>query len=168
MVFEYYIGIAILLAVYLFDPKTVRIQWNSVASFCGFMAFITVMRIALFDYQMSQGASFPVMPPEIYQSGIWRLAMVFWEDCFYALPIYYAFKYLNKWPAWIFAIILSAHFGAGHVYQGVGTAIFLSIYPIFIANKFGVKYGFGTVMVCHILYDMFTFYAVHLAPILLN
>lgn len=165
--FEVYIGLAIMIAVWFFDRDLLRIQWNSVASFCGFMTFVTLLRICWFDFQIRTGSSYPAMPAEIYQSGIWSLGLVFWEDAFYAIPIYYAHKHLKSWPAWGLTIALSLMFASGHTYQGYFVASLTAFYPYFISNRFGAVVGFGTVMACHIIYDMLTFLVVHLSPILI-
>ena len=87
---------------------------------------------------------------------------MFWEDCVFVLPIFLAFKYLHKKWAITIAIILSGIFGFGHLYQGETAVLITSIYP-YIAYRYGLKYGFGTIMLCHILYDYFTFYTLMLA-----
>jgi hypothetical protein len=46
-------------------------------------------------------------------------------------------------------------FGLGHVYQGWAAAAMLSFYIPFTFKK-GQEVGFGTVMLCHTLYDLAT------------
>ena len=165
---EFYIAIAILILCRIFDKQIIRIQWNSVSSFLAFMSILTVARLCLFDFSVRNGGVMPSMPPEIMQSGMWSFGLVFWEDLFYAVPLYYAHRWLTPWAAWIFTIIMSVHFGMGHLYQGEFVMYLTMIYPYFISKRFGEKYGFGTVMLCHILYDVFTYYTVYLSPILVG
>jgi hypothetical protein len=168
MVFaELIVGLVILAFFIAFDRNTVRVQWNSVASFMGFMSLLTCIRLGVFSFLGQQGFAPPQVPIEILQTGVWWFSLVFWEDAFYVLPIFLAHKYLRPLFAWIITIFLSVYFGAGHVYQGLLVAGITMLYPYFLSYKFGKKYGFGTVMVCHILYDYVTFFTVWLAPILI-
>lgn len=86
---------------------------------------------------------------------------VFWEDACYVLPLallakMYGSKKLFKYllyPLLVAAVSLS--FGSGHIYEGTSAAITLSFYVPFML-KFGKKYGFGTVIMAHVLYDLIT------------
>jgi len=144
--------------------KVMRVQWNSVSTFLAFLAFVTVIRIAGFDFfqDMSGGQNvLPQLPPELDGKPIWRFAIVFWEDAFFAIPLFYAWKHLRKWPAIGITIFMSLWFGSGHSYQGVQAIAITALYPYFISLRHGKKVGFGTVMACHILYDVITFYTVY-------
>lgn len=95
---------------------------------------------------------------------------VFWEDVTTSLPLvllekYYAnkswFKYL-KWPLLFMTMV---GFGSGHLYQGAYMAMILSLY-VPLGMAIGKKYGFGTLMACHILYDFLTLLLMRLVSIL--
>lgn len=151
---QFYIGCGLLVIALLFFRNAIRIQWQSVASFCGFMCLVTALRFAAFEVS---GA--PSVHPYITFSG---LSMVFWEDMFHAFPIWLARDYfkLSKW-IWIpIAVGLSLMFASGHIYLGLTWAATTLIYPYFISYRLGKQYGFGTVMVCHILYDVATICAI--------
>lgn len=149
------------------EKEIVRVTWSKVAEFCGFLALLFVIRICFFDFALASGLmnALPVPPPEI---SLWRLALVFWEDTFFGIPIYFANKYIkNKWIFGAFVVVLSLLFGSGHAYQGLSGVIITSFLPYFICYKYGSKYGFGTTMISHILYDFSTIAAVKLAPYLI-
>lgn len=82
---------------------------------------------------------------------------------FSLLLIYYAEKFLPKWIFVPIVVLSSLIFGAGHLYQGYFVAALLSLYPYFVSYKYGKKYGYGTVMLCHITYDLSIVGALYLA-----
>ena len=154
------------------EKEIMRISWDKVAQFTAFLVLLSIARIALFSYLQDSGSmeQFPQMPEEI-SSARWRLLLVFWEDFFFGVPLYFIHKYGNgrftkhlKWPATIFISML---FGLGHAYQGMFTMAVTSVLPYFVCRHYGAKYGFGTTMICHIFYDNFTFYTIWLLPYLL-
>lgn len=146
------VAILIMLFVFIFDRKTLRIEWGSLAKFIAFLIMFVIAQIAVGSYIFN---GFPRTNP-IAEIPSWRLAVVFWEDAFYAIPLYYAFK-IDKskyqWMSILFAIFMSLWFGFGHLYQGVFGFIITSFYPYFISLKYGKRVGFGTVMCGHVLYD---------------
>ena len=91
----------------------------------------------------------------------WFLAFgVFWEDMLHALPLILLQKLIGTqkktWPIHILATaVIMASFGLGHTYQGAFAAFALSFY-IPYSVQLGKKFGLGTVMICHILYDLST------------
>lgn len=144
--------------VFIFDRKTLRIELDKVAKFLALMAIITAIRLSLMSYSNSFGNEVLTKIP------FWSFGLVFWEDLFYVIPIYYTrylkdHKYL-KYCWYLLIIGLSAHFGIGHLYQGLFAVLITALYPYFISYKYGKDVGFGTVMVCHVLYDMITFLTV--------
>jgi hypothetical protein len=163
------LGVVFIAVLYFTEKDMMRIQWNSVASFIAFMFLITFIRISGFDFIQRFDAGFliPRPPPEIMDMGIWWFSMVWWEDAFFAIPLYWAHKKLKPILAWSLTIVLSLHFGMGHIYQGIGAALLLSIYPYYISLRYAKKVGFGTVMTCHVLYDFMTFFTIWLLPYLL-
>jgi len=162
------IGALMLLSFYIFDRKTIRVEWDKLASFIAFMTLVTFLRIAMYDLLMRiDPTMIPTMHRELLEIPKIFLTLVWWEDCFYVLPMFLGYKYLPKKYAHFLAILLSAHFGLGHLYQGIGGVLITSVYPYFISYKYGKKYGFGTVMCGHVLYDFITYYTVIVAPFLL-
>lgn len=139
---------------------SIRIEWEQVAKFLGVMALLTMLRFCLADIWMQ------LVPESIIDyisrarstSDIGSLAFVFWEDVWFGMSIAWIMSYLypvRKRTAIAMVVLISLLFGSGHLYQG-WIGMILSVYPFFISYKYGKKYGFGTVMVCHMLYDFIT------------
>lgn len=149
-----------------------RISWDKVAQFLGFLTLLTIVRISAYDFMLQSGIikQLPQMYPEVLASK-WTLVLVFWEDVFFGIPIYFVQKYMTegwkKYLKWPLTIAISVLFGMGHAYQGMQGIIITSLIPYFICYRYGKEYGFGTTMVAHIMYDVFTVYSVILLPYLL-
>lgn len=155
-------GAVITALTLLFDKKAMRLDLTSLSKFISIMVGVTLVRWSMmsmvgFDYNS------PVLQIPMY----WFL-FVWWEDAVFSLPIYWLkdkFK-LSKY-IWIpVAIALSTYFAVGHLYQGLAGGITI-IAPYFIGYRLGKKYGFATTMTCHVLYDIFTFLCVKIAPFVL-
>jgi hypothetical protein len=172
MAFFTFIGMAIVAMVaisYTKEKEIIRVSWNKVAEFLTFLTVLSIVRLAMFSFMLDMGLmkELPQVPIEILSSK-WTLALVFWEDMFFGLPLYFIHKYMkNKWLKWTLTFLISALFGLGHMYQGLFAVLLLSLYPYFLSKKYGEKHGFGTVMMCHILYDNMTVYMIMLLPYLL-
>ena len=147
------------------DKQLMRLDWGSVAKFLAFMTFLTVFRISANSFLSDMaGLSPATLPIELIYLPVWHFFLVWWEDAIFALPIYWLLKKCKKWIAIPLIIALSLYFGYGHLYQGWFAVGLLSIYPYFISYRYGKRVGFGTVMVCHVLYDFITFYTAILMP----
>ena len=91
----------------------------------------------------------------------WPLCLtVAWEDALHTLPLFLLRRLIGeRWFVlpihWLATIIMMVEFGMGHLYQGFIAAALLSLY-VPITLRLGKKYGFGTVMLCHTLYDLST------------
>jgi hypothetical protein len=91
----------------------------------------------------------------------WQTTLgVFWEDMCHTVPLVILGRMYakEKWYQYarlpLLAMVMFS-FGSGHMYQGVLASCMLSLY-IPITMKLGKKWGFGTVMLCHMFYDMAT------------
>lgn len=91
----------------------------------------------------------------------WPLTLtVFWEDACHTLPLALLQRFVGEsMPAKIFyyamLIMVMFSFALGHVYQGYFAAAMISM-AIPWTLSLGKKYGFGTMMICHMLYDLTT------------
>ena len=174
MTFEIMFAIALsfMLITRFTDKHAMRADFGAVAKFLAFMAMVTCIRIAGYDFMMRTGTPLPGVPPELSAIGLWRLILVFWEDAFYVLPIYWMSKYEKdkkfKLLTWSWALGLSLNFALGHAYQGLGGVAMTFFYPFFISFRYGKKNGFGTIMMCHILYDFITVMTIKLMPYFLG
>ncbi len=143
--------------------ELVRVERKSVLKWVRFLCNITVLRVImflLFKNQFIEGAKAVSVIP-------WPLTLtVFWEDACHGLPLLLIQRLIGtkKWT-WPIHGLLTAmvmfEFGLGHVYQGVLAATALSFY-IPYSIHLGKKYGFGTVMIGHTLYDLFTILTIKL------
>lgn len=135
----------------------VRVEIPAVFNWVRFLITITFLRILvikLFPAQFHEATKDMTDIP-------WPLTLtVFWEDAMHGLPLVLIRRFLGtaKWTWPIHGILMAIvmlEFGLGHVYQGVPAAMLLSLY-IPVSMNLGKKYGFGTVMIGHTLYDLFT------------
>ena len=155
-------GFLIILLVYWKDREVLRIDFKAIQTFVTLMILLTFFRFAaasffndLFNIHVSDiNQGFSRIP-------FWRLALVFWEDAFFAIPIYYM-KDKWQWSRYLWMPIvaaLSITFGIGHMYQFEIAYFATLLIPYLLWYRYGKKFGFGTVMICHILFDMFTLLA---------
>jgi len=160
--FPYWImGLFMIFAVWHSKYKDLlRIEFKAVLKWLGFIVLLTAYRIAVFKifhgnekiHDMTSGA---MMIP-------WQATLtVFWEDACHGLPLAImslglgSDKLWKKILMWAVVAMVAFAFGLGHVYQGYVAAFFLSFYVPYTFKK-GQQIGFGTVMICHTLYDLAT------------
>jgi hypothetical protein len=137
----------ILVAVFFFDRERLQVDLSAIGKF---LKIVLIGSALSFVIRYSLGR-IPTLPPV----GFGSLLLVWWEDVLFSLlSIYYAEKFLPKWVFVPLAVITSLVFGMGHLYQGWFAVLALSFYPYFVSYKCGKKYGYGTVMICHVLYDV--------------
>ena len=164
------IGFLILGLVYWKDRELLRFDFQAVKSFIAIMVFLTFFRLALFSFGIDIfGENIVYLNKGLRQVSFWKFSLVFWEDSLFAIPIYYM-KDKWQWSKYLWVPIVtisSAYFGIGHMYQFDAAFFFALVVPYFLFYRYGVKYGFGTTMTCHILFDMFTFLTFKLLPIVL-
>ena len=101
--------------------------------------------------------------PIIGNMSLWKILFVFWEDLFFVAPIIYLQKHSNyKITAMVLLFLSAIIFGSAHLYQGT-FAFFASIaYLVGLSFMGGKKYGLGTVMIFHVLFDISGVMAVRL------
>lgn len=154
-------GIFMIFAVWHSSHRDLlRIEPKAIGKWILFLVGLTIYRILIFKmfpnseylHQGKEGAS--IIP--------WQATLtVFWEDACHSLPLVILARAigLDKW--WEKGLIGTAiavvmvSFGLGHVYQGYLAAFLLSFYIPFTFKK-GQEIGFGTVMICHMIYDLVT------------
>ena len=143
-------GAIILLLVFIFDRSVLSIDVKALKLVVKVLAIGSVLSLVV---NLISGRFPPLLPVPVTS-----LFFVGWEDAvFVLLPIYYAEKFLPKWGFVISAVVSSIVFGLGHLYQGWFIVLLLSFYPYFISYKYGKKYGFGTVIILHTIYDLVIF-----------
>jgi len=158
--FPYWIlGIMVIGSVILAGQKhLLRIDKKAIFKWMKVLILITIFRTIVIELCKHNGAA---EIPKFAEILPWTISLtVFWEDACHGLPLLLLKKMLDKkkWAKFIFIPILiltMISFGFAHVYQGFIAAFVLSFY-IPYSVRMGEKYGFGTVMICHILYDAAT------------
>lgn len=158
------LGIGMIAATYKSKFKDLlTISKLSIIKWTGFLCVITILRIISLKLLLKSGMSLGAYKDTLnaVASIPWPLTLtVFWEDAMHTLPIAILAKitenkFYSKWLNRALILFTMVSFGLGHTYQGMGAAFLLSFY-IPLTLKMAKKHGFGTVMVCHVLYDLFT------------
>lgn len=159
--FPYWIlGACVVSAVVLSGNKfLLRAEKKPVVKWLAFLGLITAYRLILtklfptFHGMGDSAKNMSIIP--------WPVALtVFWEDACHGLPLLLLKKLLptSKKMTLLYTCILGIvmfEFGIGHLYQGVVPAVLLSFYVPY-SVKIGEKYGFGTVIIGHMMYDLVT------------
>lgn len=147
----YFIGGSICIYLYFFTDH-LKIQWDKFAQFFAFMCFVIMAQDAL------SGGARSVSLADVHPA---HFLTVFWEDAVFMVPMYFAFEKYGKNKFTIsLAVILSLLFALGHLYHGLVGAIVTAFYPYFLSYRYAKKTSIGTVMACHVLYDLMLYYSV--------
>jgi hypothetical protein len=150
----------ILLGMRQIAPDLIRFQMSSFLRFAKIMLWVTLLRAVSLHLQ---GFRFDLdsMISTLTSFGFLKLFLVFWEDTFFTLPIlFWAHKGLSKWALIPYTVCASIVFASGHIYQSYTWAALTLIYIPFLSYYYGRRVGLGTVMACHILYDIATVFIV--------
>lgn len=145
-----------------YDKEIVRIEWKSLGGFIAFLvldyciAYLGLLSGSVIDHIN--------VPPQIdYHSLIW----VWWEDAVFVLPFFYFRNWLTKYYYIALWVLFSLVFGYFHLYQGYIAMGVASLYPFLISYRYGKKFGMGTVMVAHIIFDFSQLLFAKLYPLLI-
>ena len=153
------LGIFVIFAtIFAGYKEVVRVEKAALLKWIRFLGIVTIYRLVLFklfpDSAMLKDAVRNVT------SVPWQITpSVFWEDACHGMPLFFVQMWLGTDKWWKQAInglllaMVMVEFGLGHVYQGIPAAIALSFYVPY-SIKLGKKFGFGTVMIGHILFDL--------------
>lgn len=132
------------------DASLTRISWGPVFRFIRFMAYVTAFRLLI-----GPVVNTPKLPFEELTRYV-SLLGVFWEDAVHVLPAMIMARIgLPSIFSFVFLFFSSIAFATGHIYISPEWALITAIYPT-ISYHYGKKHGLGTVMICHILYDIIT------------
>lgn len=153
-------GLVMIMAVLFSEHRDLlRVSLSGLGRFLKSMAIITAFRFLILKFLTSAFALDNIK--EMVRMIPWQAtSFVYWEDAVHVLPLVifarmFSGKSWYKWAQWPLLVAVMVSFGSGHLYQGVLAACGISFYIPF-SKKMGEKYGFGTVMLCHIMYDMTT------------
>lgn len=137
-------------------PGICKITKSKVFEFVRFMAWVTLIRVGV---AYLSGAHYKDPDPNSPMNTINLLFTlgVFWEDVFFTLPILIAEKMgASKVTKGMMIALSSMAFASGHIAYGFPWSLITLAYVPFVSYKYGRKHGLGTVMICHILYDVIT------------
>lgn len=89
--------------------------------------------------------------------GILSVFGVFWEDTIFTLPTLIMDKIgADKLTRFISLAVSSLVFASGHLSYGIEWASITLLYVPLISYPVSRKYGLGTAIACHIIYDLAT------------
>lgn len=136
-----------------------RVEPKAVFSWIKFLFIIALYRFVIFRF-FSNNNTLHGMAANILQIPTLATLTVAWEDLAHGLPLLLLQRLIGirklTWSIhFIATLFIMIAFGLGHTYQGTLSAIILSFYIPFSVS-IGKKHGFGTVMICHTLYDLST------------
>lgn len=157
--FPYWLlGVMVVLAVICAGQKhLLRVEKKPIINWMVFLAFITALRFLLTKLMNFNG----IGSPNTFSFLPWYVSLtVFWEDMCHGLPLVILKKLIGTkwWTKFIHLPLLALvmiEFGLGHAYQGIFAIVLLGFYVPY-SMRIGEKYGFGTLVLCHMLYDAVT------------
>lgn len=150
MHYLFWLGTGITLYLYIFTEH-IKIKWDKFAQFFAFMCLLLMAQNAI------HGGDSPASLADVEP---YHYLLVFWEDAIFMVPIYFLMeKYGKNVYTICFAILSSLFFAYGHLYHGLFGALVTAFYPYFISHHYAKKTSIGTVMVCHITYDLMLYYS---------
>ena len=131
-----------------------RIDRAAVIGFLRFMAILTVARVI--GHFLSAPRS-PIDNAIIQSITPFSTLLVFWEDTFFTLPILILEQYgVSKLVRNILLATSAVVFASGHLAYGGIWAFCTLFYVPLISYRLGKRYGLGTVMLGHVVYDFVT------------
>jgi len=153
-------------AIWKSDYKDLlRFDWKAFSKFFLFMAVVSTYRYYMLRFKIAHGADLHL--DAVKSLPIEAVFFVFWENLYHSVPLVLLRRMIgtNKWVMPIHALAMAMvmiSFGIGHAYQGIFAATFISFAVPFDVH-WGQKVGFGTTILCHILYDFLTIMTIRLA-----
>jgi membrane protease YdiL (CAAX protease family) len=146
-------------------PGICRVEKDKVYKFLRFMWYVTLVRVVVYMLLSTPNAA---QDPNSPMNKIELLSIlgVYWEDAFFTLPILILERLkVNKAILIVLLGFNAISFALGHLSYGLLWAAITLLYVPFISYKYGKLNGLGTVMVCHILYDLITLITLrHILP----
>jgi len=146
--------------IYKKDKQILRIQKKEAIKVIGVAAFIFVLRCVLASHAPADIDNELIWI--LKNMPIWPLFFVFWEDLVFTAPILYLERKGYNKTKIALTIVAVLIFGSLHLYQGWFGFVFSSVYLYFISIGAGRKYGLGTIMIFHVLFDLSALMAVRL------
>lgn len=167
MFMAWLIGLAMLYLIYNSKhKKMLRVTRAGLWRLTKFLSVVTAVRL-FWIYCVASPEALQQIGENINYLPWQTMFGVFWEDAVHVLPLalmskMYSDKKLFKYWYAILTTLVAASFGSAHSYQGLQACVTLAFY-IPLALKMGRKYGFGTVILGHVLFDLVTTFTFKLA-----
>lgn len=137
-----------------------RVEFPPIFKFFKLMLIITAIRIGLQFTSITAPANGRDVMDEI---TLLSLLQVFWEDVFFTLPALMLDRLgRSGFEIGLCLAISAVAFASCHLAYGALWAGITLLYVPFLSYKYGRLYGLGTIMICHILYDVMTLLSVRL------
>lgn len=141
------------------NKDVVRIDWKAISKWIVVLACLALYRFCVFKL-FPNAPALKSAAKIVTQIPLAITLMTPWEDAMHCLPLILLQRLIGtKWYTWpihgLAILILMISFGAGHLYQGIFSAVLLSLYVPY-SVRLGKRLGVGTVMVGHVLYDFTT------------
>jgi hypothetical protein len=136
-----------------------KVNLKGLLRFGKFLILLTVIRVLLIQFVASD--QFLNGIKQTTEMIPWQLMFgVWWEDACNAMALVVISRLLEgrKWLSKLGTPLIAAmalSFGLMHLYEGIGAVAMMTAY-VPITMMLGRKYGFGTVMICHMAYDLLT------------
>lgn len=153
-------GLLMFVTVFFSSHRSLlKIDWKAVLRWGIIVVSITVIRFFIIKLTASPDDIANILTT-IGWIPTWTTLLVPWEDMAHTVPLAVLGRVVGdsfwaKVSRIVFMIILMIDFGSGHLYQGLISATVLAFY-VPITLMLGKKFGFGTIMICHVLYDLST------------
>ncbi len=144
-----YIGPAVFIYTVLFHYEKLKINFGAIAKFMAFLLSIYTIKLIIVQH-----TGYNIIPIQL--SDLTRFAdLPLTEDApFVLLPLGIASFFKNKWIQYFIWAVFSVIFALGHVSYGYPWAAVTLLLPYFVSRKYGLRYGFGTTMLAHIIFDV--------------
>lgn len=155
----FFIGVLILLVASIKEyPEIFRLQTTSAIK--GIFFLLGFSFIGFLFHKYIVGALFPewysFVKGSIKLFGLsirpMDMMRVFWEDIVFVAPSLILYAKGHKKLSWLVLIASTPAFVLGHTYQGA-IGLVTVVYP-FISRYLSIRYGFITMLIWHIAYDL--------------
>lgn len=148
------------------NKDLMQVQVKPLKKWVMFLVFLTAYRFVMLRFFTDQ-AFLQNAANVVASVPVAAAFTVFWEDMAFAVPLV-LLKRLSektkwyKYAKWAALALMMAAFGSGHIYQGWPAVVATSLYVPLSMTR-GQAIGFGTMILCHMLYDASTIMAIRMA-----
>ena len=162
--YMYVMGFFFIGYTYKFNRQLLRLDIKALAKWLVFIAVNCLIKYFLFKipafHEFLDIKSMSYIP-------WYYMVLAGFEEAMFTLPMYYAMQYSdNKYIRAILMASLACVFASGHIYQGAIAVIPTFTYMFFIAPVFMKRFGFYTMVLGHISFDLSIWALIKFTPFL--